>query len=370
MVGSSHSTSWTMLLARLLANLHIDSRALFVRDGRISVTLINTGGLHAIVMDLLTKLFWGRTHTRPQLKVLYDPRTDSVLVDITNNHSKDQLALANPEFVQACRETLGPAKGLEEGPVWFRSDLTAVPEGYPYEFQGIHQLPDSPTPTHFSPLDSPSKNQVHFFRRPFSGPRCCEPFAITPDLEELAVPKTAVVPLTLEKPSSRRLRRSSLDLRAYPGRICHRSGSIGPTGYSERHTPCPELHGRAEHRALRSLPTPRGATDQNLATLIQSVLDDLNTALNTLVPSPALTAHSTLWTPPFRASSRRIIFLRHLSLQDYNFKVTRLAQHYLEAFAAPHLDSSSGQFRAVSSFTLHGNVDRLRWARPQARARL
>ncbi|KAF8186840.1 hypothetical protein K438DRAFT_1936564 [Mycena galopus ATCC 62051] len=86
--------------------------------------------------DKYGRLFWGRTHTRPQLKVLYDPRTDSVLVDITNNHSKDQLALANPEFVQACRETLGPAKGLEEGPVWFRSDLTAVPEGYPYEFQG------------------------------------------------------------------------------------------------------------------------------------------------------------------------------------------------------------------------------------------
>ncbi|KAF7344614.1 hypothetical protein MSAN_01943700 [Mycena sanguinolenta] len=90
-----------------------------------------------------SKLGYGEkygTRTRPELKVLYDPRTDSVLVDITNNHSVDRLALANPEFVEACRNTLGHAKGIERDPVWFRSDLKKVPEGYVYEFQGYRTL--------------------------------------------------------------------------------------------------------------------------------------------------------------------------------------------------------------------------------------
>ncbi|KAF7344625.1 hypothetical protein MSAN_01944800 [Mycena sanguinolenta] len=55
------------------------------------------------------------TRTRPELKVLYDPRTDSVLVDITNNHSVSRLALANPEFVEACRNALGAREGHRAG---------------------------------------------------------------------------------------------------------------------------------------------------------------------------------------------------------------------------------------------------------------
>ena len=57
-------------------------------------------------------------------------------MDITNNHSVERLALANPEFVEACRDTLCHAKGTERPPVWIRSDLSRVPEGYEYEFQG------------------------------------------------------------------------------------------------------------------------------------------------------------------------------------------------------------------------------------------
>ncbi|KAJ6487994.1 hypothetical protein C8R45DRAFT_1144725 [Mycena sanguinolenta] len=75
-------------------------------------------------------------HARPELRVFYDPRTDSVLVDITNNHSAARRALAEPEFVAACRDTLGHATGTERAPVWIRSDLSTVPEGYEYEFQG------------------------------------------------------------------------------------------------------------------------------------------------------------------------------------------------------------------------------------------
>ncbi|KAF8186876.1 hypothetical protein K438DRAFT_1765053 [Mycena galopus ATCC 62051] len=94
------------------------------------------------------------------------------------------------------------------------------------------------------------------------------------------VPNVAVVPLTL-----------SAVFNTLKKRACSRSGSGGPTLNRQRYTPRSGAHGALNTASAQLAANPPGdmtVTDEVLAQLIKNVLDDLNTALNTLVPKLGL----------------------------------------------------------------------------------